>query len=114
MRLVAIGLAAGFFGALFGVGGGIVIVPGLLLLAHLAERVALATSLAAVGLVALVGSVVYATQGEVEPGAAAIVGVPAAAGAILGARLQQRLARRTLALAFSALLALLAARLLIG
>ncbi len=52
MRLVAIGLVAGLFSALFGVGGGIVMVP-LLLLAHWQERPAMATSLAAIGIIAL-------------------------------------------------------------
>ncbi|MFN2467389.1 MAG: TSUP family transporter, partial [Gaiellaceae bacterium] len=45
MKLVAIGLVAGFFSALFGVGGGIVVVPLLLLWAGWSERAAMATSL---------------------------------------------------------------------
>ena len=48
MRLVAIGLAAGVFSAFFGVGGGIVVVPLLILVAGLSEREATATSLAAI------------------------------------------------------------------
>ncbi len=105
MRLLVIGLVAGFFSALFGVGGGIVIVPLLLLFAHYSERPAMATSLAAVGLIAVVGAVTYAFHGEVKPGAAAIVGLPGAVGAVVGASLQQRLANRTLSLAFAVLLA---------
>ena len=49
LRLVLIGLVAGLFSALFGVGGGIVIVPLLILLAGFRERPAMATSLAAIG-----------------------------------------------------------------
>ena len=105
MRLVAIGLLAGFFSALFGVGGGIVVVPLLILLARYRERPAMGTSLAAIGLIALVGTVTYALHGELKPGAAAVVGLPAAVGAVLGTWLQQRLATRTLTLAFAALLA---------
>ena len=105
VRLLVIGLVAGFFSALFGVGGGIVIVPLLLLFAHYSERPAMATSLAAVGLIATVGAVSYAFHGEVKPGAAAIVGLPGAIGAVAGASLQQRLANRTLSLAFAVLLA---------
>jgi uncharacterized protein len=105
VRLVVIGLVAGFFSALFGVGGGIVIVPMLLLYAYYSERPAMATSLAAVGLIAVVGAVSYAFHGEVKPGAAAIVGLPGAVGAVAGATLQQRLANRTLSLAFAVLLA---------
>ena len=52
VRYLVIGLVAGLFSALFGVGGGIVVVPLLILLAHFAERPAMATSLAAVGLIA--------------------------------------------------------------
>ena len=100
-----IGLLAGLFSALFGVGGGIVVVPLLILLAGYGERPAMATSLAAIGLIALVGAVTYALHGELKPGAAAVVGLPAAAGAVVGTVVQQRLATRSLSLAFAALLA---------
>jgi uncharacterized membrane protein YfcA len=63
------------------------------------------TSLAAVGLISLVGAVSYGFHGELKPGAAAIVGLPAAVGAVLGTGLQQRLEARTLSLGFAALLA---------
>jgi uncharacterized protein len=113
VRLVLIGLAAGFFGALFGVGGGIIMVPMLLLLTSLTERPAMATSLAAVGLIALEGVIFFAAHGDVKPGAAALVGIPATAGVLAGTALQQRIATRTLALAFSALLAAIGVRLLV-
>ena len=113
MRLVLIGLTAGLFSALFGVGGGIVVVPLLILVAHFDERPAMATSLAAIGLIALVGAVTYAFHGDVKVGAAAVVGLPGAVGAVAGAWLQQRLETRTLTLAFAALLAAVAVRLLI-
>jgi len=48
VRLVAIGLAAGVFSAFFGVGGGIVVVPLLILVAGMDQRRASATSLAAI------------------------------------------------------------------
>jgi uncharacterized protein len=102
---VLIGLLAGLFSALFGVGGGIVVVPLLILLAGYRERPAMATSLAAIGLIALVGAVTYALHGELKPGAAAVVGLPAAAGAVVGTAVQQRLATRSLSLGFAALLA---------
>jgi uncharacterized membrane protein YfcA len=113
VRLLAIGLVAGFFSALFGVGGGIVVVPLLILFAGYPERPAMATSLAAVVVIAFVGAVTYALHGEVKPGAAALVGLPAAAGAVAGVALQQRLATRTLSLGFAALLAGLGIRLLV-
>lgn len=113
MRLVFIGLLAGLFSALFGVGGGIVVVPLLILIAHFEERPAMATSLAAIGLIASVGAATYAFHGELKVGAAAVVGLPGAVGAIGGAALQQRLATRTLTLAFAALLAAVAVYLLV-
>lgn len=113
VRLVLIGLAAGFFSALFGVGGGLVVVPLLLLLCHWDERPAAATSLAAIGVIALAGTISYGVRGELEPGAAALIGIPAAAGAIAGAALQQRLANRTLSIAFALLLAALGVKLIV-
>ena len=113
MRLVVIGLLAGLFSALFGVGGGTVIVPLLLLGAAYSLRPATATSLAAVALISIVGAFTYALHGELKPGAAAIVGLPAVAGAVAGTALQQRVATRTLSFAFAALLAAIGARLLV-
>lgn len=112
MRLVLIGLAAGFFGALFGVGGGIIMVP-LLLSVGFAPRRAMATSLAAIGLIALEGVIFYGAYGDVKPLDAAIVGVPAAFGVLAGSALQQRLATRTLSLGFAVLLAAVGLRLLV-
>jgi uncharacterized membrane protein YfcA len=105
LRLVAIGLAAGVFSALFGVGGGIIAVPLLILVAHLPERSATATSLGAIGITALSGVIVFALRGEVDAGYAALVGLPAAVGALLGTSLQQRLTTKTLTYGFALLLA---------
>jgi len=114
VALPAIGLSAGFFSALFGVGGGILIVPLLLLLARFEVRPATATSLAAIGITALAGTVAYALHGEVEPVEGMLLGVPAAVGAIGGTALQQRLHTRTLSLLFALLLAAIAIRLLVA
>ena len=114
MRLVAIGVVAGFFSALFGIGGGIVVVPLLVLVAGLGERVATAVSLGAIGITALAGTIVYAVLGHVEPAYAAVVGVPAVAGALLGTAAQQRLTVRALSIAFSMLLAAIGVWLLVG
>jgi uncharacterized membrane protein YfcA len=113
VRLLLIGLVAGFFSALFGVGGGIVIVPLLLLFGGFEMRTATATSLAAIGITATAGTVVYAIHGDVEPVYAALVGVPAAAGALVGTTLQQRLPVRTLSFLFAALLVAIAIRMLV-
>ena len=113
MRLVLIGLTAGFFSALFGVGGGVVIVPLLLLVCNWELRAASATSLAAIGITATAGVVTYVVHGEVRPVYALLVGIPAAAGAAAGATLQQRLPVRTLSLLFAALLVGIAIRMLV-
>jgi uncharacterized protein len=113
-RLVAIGLVAGVFSALFGVGGGIVAVPLLILFTGLPERVATATSLGAIGITALAGTVFFAIRGDVDVGYAALVGIPAAAGALLGTFIQQRVSTDTLAYLFAALLAGVATWLLLA
>ena len=113
-RLVLIGLVAGFFAALFGVGGGILVVPLLILVARFPERPAMATSLAAIGVTALAGVIAYAALGRVDPALGALVGVPAALGAVAGTAVQQRLATRALSLAFAVLLVFIAALLLIA
>jgi uncharacterized membrane protein YfcA len=104
VRLVFIGLAAGFFSALFGVGGGTVIVPLLLLLCAWDARTATATSLASIAIPALSGVIAYAVHGDVRVAYAALVGVPAAVSVVGATALQQRLRGRTLELLFAVFL----------
>jgi uncharacterized membrane protein YfcA len=104
VRLVAIGLAAGVFSAFFGVGGGVLAVPLLILLARLPERVAAATSLLAIAITATAGFIVFAFRGYVEVEYAALVGLPAAVGALGGTALQQRVRTSTLTYGFAVLL----------
>jgi uncharacterized protein len=114
VRLVAIGLAAGVFSAFFGVGGGILAVPLLILLAGVPERAATATSLMAIAITASAGVVVYGVRGEVDVGYAALVGLPAAVGAIAGSAWQQRIRVSTLTYGFALLLTGLGVWLLAG
>lgn len=111
--LVGIGLVGGFFSALFGVGGGIVIVPLLILLVGLEPKPATATSLAAIGFTALFGVVAFSALGEVEWSEAAIVGLPAMAGTLVGTTLQQRVSSRLLRLLFAVFLVAVAIRLVL-
>lgn len=104
MRLVAIGLAAGVFSAFFGVGGGVIAVPLLILVARLPERSATATSLLAIAITASAGVVVFGLRGEVNVGYAALVGLPAAAGALAGSAWQQRVRTSTITYGFAVLL----------
>ena len=110
MRLVAIGVAAGFLGALFGVGGGIVIVPALVTLCAYDAREATATSMTAVLITAVAGAFTYALHGEVKPGAAALLGLPAVVGVVAGTTLQQRIPVRQLTYGFALLVAVVAVR----
>ena len=112
-KLVAIGLVAGFFGAIFGVGGGIVIVPLLALLLAFDPRRAAATSLAAILISSIAGSVTYAFHGDVKPGAAALVGISAMFGVLLGTTVQQRIPVQRLTYGFALLLAAVGVRLLV-
>ncbi len=114
MRLVLIGVVAGLFSALFGVGGGIIIVPLLILVAGYEQRLATGTSLAAIGITALAGVVIYSLEGHVQLGHAAVVGLPAAGAAVLGASLQQRVPVETLTYGFALLLACVGVWLLVG
>lgn len=114
VALPAIGLAAGFFSALFGVGGGVVVVPLLILVLGYSTRWASGTSLAAIGLTALFGMTAYGVLGEVSWSDAALVGFPAVFGVLIGTWAQQRLPTRVLTLLLSALLVAVAVRLFIG
>jgi uncharacterized membrane protein YfcA len=105
LRVAAIGTLAGFFSGLFGVGGGTVIVPLLVLWLAYEERAATATSLAAIVFVAAFATIVQALYGNVEVLDAVLVGVPAIAGVLAGTALQQRLPGRTIALLFAGVLA---------
>jgi uncharacterized membrane protein YfcA len=112
LRLGLIGVVAGVFSALFGVGGGIVIVPLLILAAAVPERSATGTSLAAIGITAAAGALLYGLEGHLHVGHAALVGLPAAAGAVAGTAVQQRLPVRTLTFGFAGLLVVVAGWLL--
>jgi hypothetical protein len=113
MAFVLIGLTAGFFSALFGVGGGVVIVPLLLIVAKWELRSATATSLAAIGITATAGVITYVIHGDVKPLDALLLGVPAAAGSFGGSAVQRRVPVRTLSFLFAALLVAIAIRMLL-
>jgi uncharacterized protein len=78
---------------------------------RLDQRRASATSLAAILIASTAGVATYALHGQVKPGAAAIVGIPAVLGVLLGTELQQRVPVRRLSYGFAILLAVVGARL---
>jgi uncharacterized protein len=114
LRLMAIGTLAGLFSGLFGVGGGVVIVPLLVLWLGYEERAATATSLAAIAFIASFAAAVQGLYGNVHLLDAVLVGVPAVVGVLIGTSLQQRLPARSIALMFSVVLLASAVELVLG
>ena len=114
LKLAFIATVAGAFSGLFGVGGGTVIVPLLVLWCGYSEHVATGTSLAAIVLIGLFAAIAHGTYGNVDIGKGILVGVPAMAGVVAGTALQQRLSGRAVSLLFAALLVAVAIKLLIG
>lgn len=112
--LLVAGLLAGAFSGLFGIGGGTVMVPLLLLLPGFDERRATATSLLAIVAMAAAGAALQALHGTLDVPAALLVGLPAAAGAVAGTTIQQRVPARAVTLAFALVLSAVAASLLLG
>ncbi len=113
VKLMAIGTLAGLFSGIFGVGGGTVIVPLLVLWMGYGEREATGTSLAAIVFIAAFAAAAQAGYGNVRVLDGVLVGVPAVAGVLVGTRLQQRLQGRTIALLFAAVLVASAVELLV-
>jgi uncharacterized protein len=112
-RLALIATAAGAFSALFGVGGGTVIVPLLVLWLGYGEHEATGTSLAAIALIAVLAAAVHGLYGNVDLGRGLLLGLPAIVGVVAGTSLQQRLSGRAVSLLFGALLIVVALVLLI-
>ncbi len=114
LRLAAIGTAAGLFSGLFGVGGGVVIVPLLILWLGFGERDATGTSLAAIVIIAGAATLVHGAYGNVHLREGLLVGLPAVGGVLIGTELQQRISRTAISLIFAALLVLVAIDMLLG
>ena len=105
MRLAVIASAAGAFSGLFGVGGGTVMVPLLIMWVGYEERAATGTSLAAIPLIAALGAALQGVEGNVDVLNGLLVGIPAVGGVVAGAALQQRVSVRVVAGFFAVLLA---------
>ncbi len=105
MSCIAVGLAAGLLSGLFGVGGGTVIVPMLVLLLHFDQRLAAGTSLAAIVPTATVGVISYAMHGSVAWIPALILAAFAVIGAQIGTWLLARLPQNALRWGFVVFLA---------
>jgi uncharacterized membrane protein YfcA len=113
LRLAAIGTAAGLFSGLFGVGGGTVIVPLLILWLAYGEHEATGTSLAAIVLIAAAGAATQGAYGNIHVADGLLIGIPALAGVVVGTSLQQRVPGRTVSFLFAALMVIVAVELLL-
>jgi uncharacterized membrane protein YfcA len=113
LKLAVTGTAAGMFSGLFGVGGGTVIVPLLVLWLGYDERRATGTSLAAIVVIATMATLLQGAYGNVELGKGLLVGLPAMAGVVLGTWIQQRVRTETISLLFAILLIAVAADLVL-
>lgn len=110
-RIALVGLAAGLLSGMFGVGGGILIVPGLVLVAKMDQRTAHGTSLAAVLPIAVSSFLTYFSNDLIDWPVVIWLAVGAVAGTVLGTKLLNILPLKTLALSFAGLLVATAARL---
>ena len=113
LKLAAIGTAGGIFSGLLGVGGGSVIVPLLIVWLGYGAREAAGTSMMAIVVIAAVAVTLQAFYGNVDPPNAALVGVPAVAGAFAGTAIQQRVPERAISVLFALLLVVVAIELII-
>jgi uncharacterized membrane protein YfcA len=108
---LAIGLVAGVLSGLFGIGGGVVIVPALILLARMPTLTATGTSLGALLLpVGALGAWTYYKNSHLDFRAAALLAIGLAAGVFFGATFAQGVAPGSLRRGFAVLLVALAVR----
>ncbi len=112
-RLAVIATTTGAFSGLFGVGGGTIIVPLLILWFGYGEREATGTSLAAIVGISALGAAAHGALGNVHAGYALLIGVPAVAGVVAGTALQQRVPERAVSAIFTVVLVASAAALVV-
>jgi uncharacterized protein len=113
LSLLAIGLVAGVFAGMFGIGGGLIIVPALLFLIKLKELEAIGTSLAAlIPPVGLLGAVEYYRNGFVNLRFAALVAIGLFLGAYFGAKIMIALPPAAVRRIYGSFLLLIAIRML--
>jgi uncharacterized membrane protein YfcA len=112
IRLAAIGTSAGAFSGLFGVGGGTIIVPLLVLWFGYGERLATGTSLAAIVVIALLAAGAQAVYGNVDWVKGLLLTPAAVVGVVIGTAAQQRLPERVVSFLFAVLLVAVAAELI--
>jgi uncharacterized protein len=105
VRLVLIGALAGVYSGFLGLGGGFVIVPGLTRFTGMPVKRAIGTSLVTVAFLAVPGTMAHSLLGHVDWSLALMLALGVVPGAVIGARLTERVSDRTVRLAFALLLA---------
>jgi uncharacterized membrane protein YfcA len=112
LMFLAVGLVAGVLSGLFGIGGGILIIPALIFFAKFPTKLALGTSLGAMLLpVGLLGAYAYYQQGNLNIKASMLIGLGLFLGAWVGARLAQHISGSTLQRMFALFIVIMAVRL---
>ena len=104
MRLAVVATLAGAFSGLFGVGGGTITVPLLILWLGYEEREATGTSLAAIVVIAALAAGAHGLYGNVDVAKGVLIGIPAIGGVLAGTALQQRVPARAVSGSFAVLL----------
>lgn len=112
--IAAVGVLAGLLAGMFGVGGGILIVPGLVMGAGMTQRLAHGTSLAAVVPISIASLITYTVNDNVDWNVGIWLAIGAIAGAVIGTKLLDVLPHRTLGLLFAFILLASAVRLFIA
>ena len=100
--ILLVGFAAGITSGLLGVGGGVLFVPGLVVVLGLSQLHAEATSLVAVVAVALVGARRQHGYGNVRLGDGVVIGALSPLGVLAGTVLANGVPERALVLSFAA------------
>jgi len=113
LKLAVVGTAGGLFSGIFGVGGGTVVVPLLVLWLGYNQLEAAGTSLMANVFIAAFAVAVQGAYGNLRFADGLLVGIPAVGGVLVGAWLARRIAHRTLALIFAAVLVAAAVELML-
>jgi uncharacterized protein len=111
--LALIGVAGGLLSGMFGVGGGVILVPLLIEFAKLDQRRASATSLLAILPTAIAGAATYAVSGEIDVVAAGLIAIGAIGGSFIGSAILRRISLTVLRWLFIALLVGIAVRMLL-
>jgi len=111
---LAVGLMAGFLSGLLGIGGGVIIVPALVLLLGFAMRTAIGTSLAIIVPTALAGAILHFREGNLHLAAIVYMSIAAVAGSRLGVYLTTIMSDLTLRKVFGVVMLFIALRMILG